>query len=364
MEKRYFGTFDPLAGQTLEIMEPDGTVDESLRPADLDDEKILDLYREMATLREVDAMAIRLQREGRMGTYAPVEGQEACQASAAALEKGDWIVPSYRDMGALYFHGISYEMTYRYWMGDEAGSAWPREKHATPISIPVGSQPLHAAGLAWAMKLQGEKNAVLAYFGDGASSEGEVHEAMNFAGVFQLPVIFFCQNNQFAISVPRRRQNAAPTIAQRALAYGYEGIRIYGNDLMAVWGAVREAAEGARNGEGPKLIEAVTYRFGPHTTADDPTKYRTDEEVEEQRAFDPMRRLNKYLTAAGMWDEEKEKALWAEARKTAETVATDAEAANANPGISEIFDSTYETLPPYLVKQREQCLRNREGRDG
>jgi pyruvate dehydrogenase E1 component alpha subunit len=361
MANRYFGIFDPLAGKTLEIMQRDGTVDEALRPTDLTDEKMLELYKEMALLREVDDMAVRMQREGRMGTYAPVRGQEACQASAAALEPGDWIVPSYREMGAMYFHSIPFEMTYRYWMGDEGGSAWPRSKCATPISIPVGSQPLHAVGLAWAMKLRGEKSAVIAYFGDGASSEGEVHEAMNFAGVYKLPVIFFCQNNQFAISVPRRSQTASATIAQKATAYGFEGIQIYGNDLMAVWGSVKEALASARAGEGPKLIEASTYRLGAHTTADDPTKYRTDEEVEKQRPYDPMTRLNLYLTAKNLWSPDRDEAMWAGARTKAEKIALDAEQACASPKISDIFDYTFETLPPDLQKQRESCLRSRQG---
>jgi len=361
MDKRYFGKFDPLRGQKLEIMGSDGSVDESLRPDDLPDNKIRDLYVSMANLREVDDMAIRMQREGRMGTYAPVKGQEACQVSAAVLGPEDWLVPSYREMGAIHFRSIPYERVYRYWMGDERGSAWGVNKRVLPVSIPVGSQPLHAVGIAWAMKLRGEKCAVLAYFGDGASSEGEVHEAMNFAGVYKLPVIFFCQNNQFAISVPRRAQTASATIAQKAIAYGFEGISIYGNDLMSVWGAVREALEVAHSGGGPSLVEAVTYRLGPHTTADDPTKYRDEEEVEKNRPYDPLIRLRAYLTGKGLWSDEKEERMWIDAREEAERVALTAEADAAGADPADIFNYTYESLPPELLRQRERLLQERKG---
>ncbi|HSH69045.1 MAG TPA: thiamine pyrophosphate-dependent enzyme, partial [Deferrisomatales bacterium] len=195
----YFDRFDPLRGDCLEVMDPDGRVDASLRP-ELDDRQIAHLYERLTAIRTADQLALRLQREGRMGTYAPVLGQEACQAGAAALGEGDWLVPSYREMGAMWLRGVPLEAIYRYWTGDERGSVWPAELRVLPVAIPVGSQGLHAVGLAWAMKLQGKTSAVLVYFGDGATSEGEMLEAFNFAGVFQVPVVFLCCNNQYAIS--------------------------------------------------------------------------------------------------------------------------------------------------------------------
>jgi pyruvate dehydrogenase E1 component alpha subunit len=240
-------------------------------------------------------------------------------------------------------------------MGDEGGSAFPESLHVLPISIPVGSQPLHAVGLAWAQKLRGRKSAVLVCFGDGATSQGEVHEAMNFAGVFRLPVVFFCQNNHFAISVPRKSQTAAKTIAQKALGYGFAGIQLYGNDLLAVWGTVKEALDEAREGKGPKLIEALTYRFGPHTTADDPTKYRSDEELQRNLPYDPLIRLRIYLKGRGLWSEEEEASILAAARAEVEQAVAEAEAA-LRPNPSDLFDYTYETPPPYLLRQKRECL--------
>jgi len=228
-----------------------------------------------------------------MGTYAPLWGQEACQIAVAALGPEDWLVPAYRELGAMWLRGVPLPTIYRYWIGDERGSVWDEELRVLPVAIPVGSQALHAVGLAWAMKLRWEPAVVLVYFGDGATSEGEVLEAFNFAGVFQTPTVFFCSNNQFAISVPRKGQTAARTIAQKAVGFGFPGIQIYGNDLLAVYGAVREAAERARAGQGPTLIEALTYRLGPHTTADDPTRYRDDAEVQQMKPFDPLLRVRK-----------------------------------------------------------------------
>ncbi|GAB4250828.1 pyruvate dehydrogenase (acetyl-transferring) E1 component subunit alpha [Deferrisoma sp.] len=358
----YLDRFDPLKGERLEILDADGNItDESLRP-DIPDERIRELYEWMVAMRAADDMAIRLQREGRMGTYAPVAGQEAAQCSAAALAPQDWLVPSYRETGALWLRGVPLHRLYLYWAGDERGSAWDPELRTLPISIPVGSQALHAAGLGWALRLKGERAAALVYFGDGATSEGEVLEAMNFAGVFRAHTVFFCQNNQYAISVPRRRQTAAPTIAQKALAFGFPGIQIYGNDLLAVLGAVGEALERARSGEGPTLIEALTYRFGPHTTADDPTRYRSDEEVERMRRFDPLVRVRRYLEAKGLWSEADEAALQERVKKRVQD-EVDQAFAFPEPDPAEMFDSTWAERPAYLERQRREFL-EALGRDG
>ncbi len=342
--------FDPLKGQMLRILQPDGKIEEGLRP-DLEDETVLHLFKQILFIRLLDQKILALQRQGRIGTYAPVHGQEAAQVgSAHALGKGDWVFPSFRETGVLYMRGLSIKDIVLFLMGDERGSKVPEDIPILPISVPVGSHPLHAAGAAWAAKLQKEEICTIAYFGDGGTSEGDFHEAMNFAGVFQLPVIFFCQNNQWAISVPRKRQTAAKTIAQKAVAYGFQGVQVDGNDVLAVYAATREAREKALAGGGPTLIEAVTYRFGPHTTADDPTKYRKDEEMEEWKTLDPVIRLKKYLAEKNLWKEEMEMEFRREAEKMINKGIEEAEATPA-PQVEDIFRYTYAEMTPDLKEQ-------------
>ncbi|HAM35054.1 MAG TPA: pyruvate dehydrogenase (acetyl-transferring) E1 component subunit alpha [Elusimicrobia bacterium] len=359
----YFERFDPLKGEELRILDPEGNVKEELRP-DLSDARVRELYERLCVLRLADLMAMKLQREGSLGTYAPVYGQEAAQASAVFLETVDWLVPSYRESGALFLRGVPLASIYRYWKGDERGMILPEGSRILPIEIVVGAQPLHAVGLSWAMKLKGEPGVAAAYFGDGASSQGDVHEAMNFAGVFKTPTVFVCQNNQFAISLPRSQQTAAATIAQRAASYGFAGLLVDGNDLLAVAGAMKEALAEARAGRGPRLIELLTYRLGPHTTSDDPTKYRTADELERHKAFDPLPRLRKYLQRQGLWNEEKESALQAQARAEVEQAVRQAEAPLAP--VTDIFDFTYKQAPPYLKRQREElaAFLQSQGRGG
>ncbi|MDD5628728.1 MAG: pyruvate dehydrogenase (acetyl-transferring) E1 component subunit alpha [Elusimicrobia bacterium] len=348
----YFERFDPMQGQCLQILDQAGRLQEALRP-DLPDGRARQLYERMSVMRLADRMAMSLQREGGMGTYAPFYGQEAAQASAAFLGPEDWMVPTYRETGALYLRGVPLANLYRYWMGDERGMLMPEGARTLPIAIVVGSQPLHAVGLSWAMKLKGEKAAAAAYFGDGASSQGDVHEAMNFAGVFQTPTVFICQNNQFAISLPRRQQTAAATIAQRAAGYGFPGLLIDGNDIFAVAAAMTEALADIRAGKGPRLIEMLTYRLGPHTTADDPTKYRNAEEIEKFKPADPLLRLRRYLEAKGLWDQAAEEDLLRRGQAEVEEAAGKAKAAPP-PAPDELFAYTYRSLPPYLERQREE----------
>ena len=347
--------FDPLKGEMLRILLPDGRLDESLRP-DLSDETIQKLYREMVILRVMDQRALGLQRMGRMGTYPPVSGQEAAQAgSSYALGKDDWVFPSFRETGVLYLRGVPMKNIFLYWMGSEEGQNVPPGVKVFPVAVPVGTHPLHAVGAGEAAKLQGEKICTIAYFGDGATSEGDFHEAMNFAGVFQAPTIFFCQNNQYAISVPRKRQTASKTIAQKAIAYGFPGIQVDGNDLLAVYAATKEARERAVSGLGPTFIEAVTYRFGPHTTADDPTKYREDAEVEEWKKLDPLLRLRKYLQGKGLWDEETENKFKAEGESIVSQAAQDAESAPP-PRPEDMFRTIFAELTPTLKEQMDDYL--------
>jgi len=342
--------FDPLKGEMLRILSPEGGLEEDLRP-DLSDEEIRDLFREILLVRLLDQKALALQRQGRMGTYAPVQGQEAAQiGSAHALGKGDWVFPSFRETGVLYLRGVPLKNILLYWMGDERGAKVPEDVFVFPISVPVGTHPLHAVGAAWAAKLKKENICTIAYFGDGATSEGDFHEAMNFAGVFQVPVIFFCQNNQYAISFPRKKQTAAKTIAQKAIAYGFGGIQVDGNDLLAVYAAVREAREKALAGGGPTLIEAVTYRFGPHTTADDPTKYRKEEEIEEWKGLDPVIRLKRFLAGKGLWEEGGEKKFREEAEERINRAVQEAETISPPP-VEDMFRYTYSEMTPSLKEQ-------------
>jgi pyruvate dehydrogenase E1 component alpha subunit len=268
------------------------------------------------------------------------------------LRKEDWIFPAFRELAATLTMGVPLKTFFLYWMGNEMGSRAPEGINVMPVAIPVGTQPLHAVGVAWAAKLKGEKIVTLTYFGDGATSKGDFHEAMNLAGVFKTPTIFFCQNNQFAISVPRKMQTASATIAQKAIAYGFDGIQVDGNDLFAVMAATKEAVEKARSGGGPTFIEGVTFRFGPHTTADDPTKYRTEEEIEPWKPRDPFVRLRLYLKGKGLWNEEAEERATEEGQKQIDEAVKEAEAAPV-PAPEDIFQYVFSEMTPPLKEQLE-----------
>jgi pyruvate dehydrogenase E1 component alpha subunit len=344
--------YHPLKGKMFQILKPDGVLQSDSKPP-ISDQETFNLYQKMFFIRLADQRALMLQRQGRMGTYAPIWGQEACQVgSAAVLQKGDWVFPAFRELGAALMMGIPLKAIFLYWMGNEEGSRAPEGINVLPVSIPVGTHPLHAVGVGWAAKLKGDKIVTVAYFGDGATSKGDFHEAMNFAGVFKTPTIFFCQNNQFAISVPRKIQTASQTIAQKAIAYGMDGIQVDGNDLFAVFAATKEAVEKARSGGGSTFIEGVTYRFGPHTTADDPTKYRKDQEIEPWKLLDPMVRLRVFLKEKGLWNEGVEQRLTEEGQKEIDQVVKDAEAVPV-PGVEEIFKYVYAEMTPQLKEQLE-----------
>jgi pyruvate dehydrogenase E1 component alpha subunit len=344
--------YHPLKGKMFQMLKPDGTLQPGMNPS-TSDQETLSLFKKMIFVRMADQKGLMLQRQGRFGTYAPCWGQEACQVgSAYVLRKGDWIAPAFRELGATIMMGVPLGTFFLYWMGNEIGSHSPEEINVMPVSVPVGSQPLHAVGIGWAAKLKGEKAVALTYFGDGATSEGDFHEAMNFAGVFKTPTIFFCQNNQFAISVPRRMQTASATIAQKAIAYGFDGIQVDGNDLFAVMTATKEAVDKARSGGGPTLIEGVTFRFGPHTTADDPTKYRTEAEIEPWRPLDPFVRLRLYLGGKGLWNEKIEQQVTEEAQKEIDGVVERAEAVSP-PEPEDIFKYVFAEMTPQLKEQLE-----------
>jgi pyruvate dehydrogenase E1 component alpha subunit len=344
--------YNPLKGKRLEILQPDGTLKQGMK-APIDDQTTFTLYRQILLTRLADQRCLSLQRQGRFGTYAPIWGQEACQiGSAYLLQKGDWVFPAFREIGATLMMGVPLKTYLLYWMGNELGSRAPEEINVMPVAIPVGTHMLHAVGAAWAAKLKGEKVITMTYFGDGATSKGDFHEAMNFAGVFKTGTIFFCQNNQYAISVPRKLQTASETIAQKAVAYGFDGIQVDGNDLFAVMVATKEATDKARSGGGPTLIEGVTFRFGPHTTADDPTKYRKDEEIEPWKPRDPLVRLRLYLKQKGLWTEPVEKRLTEEIQKEIDQAIKDAEAVPV-PDPEDIFKYVFAEMTPPLKEELE-----------
>jgi pyruvate dehydrogenase E1 component alpha subunit len=268
------------------------------------------------------------------------------------LQKGDWVIPAFREIGATLMMGIPLKNFLLYWMGNEMGSRAPEGINVMPVSVPVGTQTLHAVGVAWAAKLKGDKAVALVYFGDGATSKGDFHEAMNFAGVFKTPTIFFCQNNQYAISVPRSLQTASKTLAQKAIAYGFDGIQVDGNDLFSVMVAAKEAVEKARSGGGPTLIEGVTFRFGPHTTADDPTKYRTDNEIEPWKPLDPLVRLRLYLKGKGLWSDQIEQETAELAQAEIDQAVKEAEAVPV-PEVDDLFKYVFAEMTPPLKEQLE-----------
>jgi pyruvate dehydrogenase E1 component alpha subunit len=337
---------------------------------DVDDERLVEMYRQMRLARHFDTRAVNLQRQGRMGTYPPLSGQEAAQAgSAAALREDDWLFPSYREHLATYARGMPLHRTLLYWMGHRAGGVSPPETNVFPAAVPIATQTLHATGVAWAKRLRDDAGAVLCYFGDGATSEGDFHEACNFAGVFDVPCVFFCNNNQWAISVPRERQTASETIAQKATAYGFDGVRVDGMDPLAVYRVTEAALRTARAADAdrprPTLIEAEQYRFGAHTTADDPTVYRSDEEVAAWKRKDPIPRTEAFLRGRGLLDDERVDAIEsAVADEVAEAI--DRAESTPRPEPTNQFDDAYATPPPALEAQREAFagLYDRVGDEG
>lgn len=338
----------------LQILDEEGVLDKKLAKGTLTDEQVLELYEQMWIGRQLDEIAFKLQRSGRMGTYPQNKGQEANAAgSALAMERGaDWVIPCYRENLAMHMHGMPYHHILMHWMGDERGNMIPDGVNMTPLSVPIGTHMLHAAGVAWAMKLREEKAAVITYFGDGATSEGDFHGAMNFASVLQVPVVFFCQNNQWAISVPFEQQMNSRTVAQKALAYDIPTVRVDGNDVFAVYKATKEARERAVAGGGPSFIEGMTYRLGDHTTADDARRYRDAAEVEAWAEKDPLIRTRKYLVSKDLWDDEKQTLLGERAAKIVSEITKAAEGV-ADPGIEDMFDSMFAEMPDDLREQRD-----------
>jgi pyruvate dehydrogenase E1 component alpha subunit len=348
----------------LRVIRDDGSTDPRLDPK-LSEEDVLRLYRGMCLQRILDNRMLALQRQGRIGFYGPSLGQEAAIVGAAiAMDPDDWIVPQYREPGAALVRGMPLKELLCQLIGNAEdpvkGRQMPchyvyRKGHYLSISSPVGTQLPHAVGIAWAMRLRGDSHAVLVFFGDGATSTADFHSALNFAGVVRAPTVFLCNNNQWAISVPVSKQTASATLAQKATAYGFDGVRVDGMDALAVFRATREAADRARKGGGPTMVEAITYRLGPHSSSDDPSRYRDESEVAIWRARDPIARFRRYLDHAGLWDEAREARLEQDIGEEITQAIQDAERAPP-PSRDTLFTDVYAELPGHLREQMDSSL--------
>jgi len=335
--------------ERLSILDSDGRLDAELEPK-LGADDLKRLYRGMVLGRRLDERMLKLQRQGRIGTFAPIKGQEASQIGTVfTLTAKDWMVPSFRETAAMLWRGWPIERILAFYAGRLEGGQPGPEQRDLPVTIPVATQLPHAVGLAYGIQYRGEDSVVMVYFGDGATSEGDFHEAANFAGVWHGPVVFVCQNNQWAISVPLKKQTNSRTIAQKATAYGFPGIQVDGNDVLAVCAASREAVDRARAGEGPTLIECVTYRLGMHTTADDPTKYRSEEEVKAWEQKDPLTRFRVYLEKKKLLDPTVDE-------QVDEEIARGVERFEAMPPADplEMFDHAYAELPSHVAAERAE----------
>lgn len=340
----------------LTILDEDGQLDTELEP-DLDDDLLQELHRVMLLSRRFDDRRLQWQRSGRIGTFAPVKGQEAAQIGpVATLRDDDWFVPSFRETAAATWRGAPLTSFVLFDAGFNEGARVEEGSHDLPIAIPVASQIPHAVGLAYALQQTGEKDAVvMCFFGDGATSQGDFHEALNFAGVLELPVVFVCQNNMWAISLPREEQTASTSLAQKAFAYGFPGLQVDGNDMLASYTAATEAVDRARSGEGPMMLEMCTYRLSVHTTADDPSKYRSEEEEEAWKERDPLPRFQRYLTDKGLLDDSLIEEMESEIESQLDTVWEDSEQEMEvlAKDHGSIFEHVYADMPPDLRSQRD-----------
>jgi pyruvate dehydrogenase E1 component alpha subunit len=352
----------PYQVEYLSILDEDAHLDTDLEP-DLSDDLLLKLHRTMLLSRKLDEEMLTLQRQGRLGTFAPVKGQEAAQLGAmAALRESDWMVPSFRETAAALWRGQPIENILLYYGGFLQGHDMLEGTHDLPVAIPVASQTVQASGIGYGIKYKGEDQVVIVFFGDGATSEGDFYEALNFAGVFQVPVLFLCQNNQWAISVSRDEQTEAKTLAQKALAAGMPGVQVDGNDVLAVYVAAQKATERARSGDGPTMIECVTYRLSLHTTADDPSQYRDEQEVERWKKCEPIPRFQQYLIDKELLSKDDIESLDQEIDDQIQAAIDRYEKQKdqlaQHPEV--MFDHLYAERPPYLEAQRKQFVQSQQ----
>ena len=339
----------------MQVLDENGNVTDSSRMPKLSDEELRRLMYKMVFTRVWDQRAVKLARQGRLGFYAPVAGQEAAMiGSEAATEREDFILPGYRDIPQLVWHGFPLYQAFLYSRGHQHGGQIPEDVHVLMPQIIIGAQIVEAAGVAMAFKLKGEKRVAITYTGDGGTSQGDFYEGMNFAGAFQAPAVFIVQNNQFAISVPVHLQTAAQTLSQKAVAAGIHGIQVDGMDVLAVYAATKEAVDRARNGGGPTLIEAVTFRYGPHTmSGDDPTRYRTKDVESEWELRDPLIRFRAFLTNKGLWSQADEEQAIEDAKNQIQEALAKADA-YPKMSLEGLIDTMYESLPAELKAQKAE----------
>jgi len=340
--------------ETFQVLNEDGEVVNEEYMPELSDDELRELMRRMVYTRILDQRSIALNRQGRLGFYAPTAGQEASQlGSHFAIEKDDFILPAYRDVPQLIWQGLPLYQAFLFSKGHFHGNQYEDLKALAPQII-IGAQYVQAAGVALGLKLRNQKNVAITYTGDGGTSQGDFYEGINMAGAYQAPAIFVVQNNRFAISVPVEKQTAAKTLAQKAVAAGIEGIQVDGMDVLAVYAATKDARERAINGEGPTLIETLTYRFGPHTmSGDDPTRYRTDEEDKEWEKKDPLVRFRKYLESKGLWSEEDENNVIEEAKEDIKEAIKKADK-YPEQKVTDLIKNMNEELPLNLQEQLEE----------
>jgi 2-oxoisovalerate dehydrogenase E1 component alpha subunit len=348
----------------VSVLRDDGTLDPVHDPG-LTDDEVKFLYRHLVQTRQLDERFVALQRQGRIGFHVGSLGEEAAiLGSAFAMRKQDWLFPCYREFGAALMRGLSLQKLCDNMFGNVNDTVKGRQMpcHYTckavgwaSISSPVGTQITHAVGAAWAAKIRREDTAALTYFGDGATSSSDFHSGLNFAGVFRLPVVFLCRNNGWAISVPVERQSATRTFAEKAVAYGIPGVRVDGNDLFAVVSVTRRAVERGVRGEGPTLIEAITYRMGGHSTSDDPNRYRENEAVQAWAARDPLERVRSYLEKRGAWSDADDKALRSDIDARFREAVAIAEK-TPPPPLESMFDDVYAKVPWHLAEERAELI--------
>ena len=346
-----FDEYKPIDNKLFQIIDNEGRLINPSYFPEISNDNLIKAYKSMLFARTADMMAVSFQRQGRMYTYPPNYGQEAISIAAGLLmRENDWLVPAFREMGAWLAKGATLKEIFLYFMGNEEGTVFKNAKNMLPISVPIASQLLHAVGVGYEINYHKKDEVVFAFVGDGGTSTGDFNEALNFAAVWKTPVIFIVQNNQYAISVPLKKQSAAINLAVKSIAFGMPGIKVDGNDVFAMYAALKEAHDFARNANGPMLIEALTYRIGAHTTSDDPTKYRSKEEEQEWAKTDPVKRLKQYLLDHDLWKEDEEQ-LIAQYKKEVERQFEEAE--NHEPyQLDDVFKNMYVDMPDELKRQK------------
>jgi len=360
-----FKEYDPHKEKMLQVMDNDGKIINPDWKPDISDELALESYKLMQFERTADTMTVSYQRQGRMFTYPPNIGQEAIHAGfGKQIRKQDWLVPAFRELGMMLLKGAKLSDIFLYWGGYEDGSLFSGAPNLLPISVPIASQLIHGIGLGYAAKLKKEDSVIFAVVGDGGTSEGDFHEALNIGGVWKVPVVFLVQNNRYAISVPVEMQTAAKSLAIKSCAYGIPGLQVDGNDFFACYRAAQDAVAHCRSGKGPVLIEAMTYRKGAHTTSDDPSLYRTQKEEEEWELKDPVKRLRNYLIAQGLWKESDDEPLLASYKEEVEKEFAVYE--NYGPyKLDDVFQYQFKDMPEDLRQQQvayEKFLNWREAK--